>query len=239
MDTNYSVLAKYYDKFTQNDCDYDSWSQYLYDVAAKHNAKEAVDIACGTGKMTTLLLSKGLKLVGIDGSEQMLAVARERCKALFVKQDMRRLALPHAVDMAVCVNDGVNYLRQGELAAFFRQVSSNLKAGAPFVFDVSSPYKLRDVLGNNVFYIDCEDETLLWTNAAFADRVEMSLALFVKDNSGKYTRSDECHVQFVHTDEQIEAALQDAGFELRQISADYGQKPTEKSMRRCYYAVKK
>ena len=55
MGTNYSVLAKYYDRFTQNDCDYVSWSQYLYGVAKNRIVKEVVDIACGTGKMTSLL----------------------------------------------------------------------------------------------------------------------------------------------------------------------------------------
>ena len=238
MEANYSVLAKYYDRFTQNDCDYVSWSQYLYGVATKHGAKEVVDIACGTGKMTQLLAERGLKVIGIDASEEMLTVARAKCKTTFVKQDMKKLALPHAVDMAVCVNDGVNYLKPSELSGFFRQVASNLKANAPFVFDVSSPYKLKNVLSDNVFYLDEEGETLLWNNTLSKDFVEMNLTLFVDDGSGKYSRFDERHVQYVHTDQQIESALRSAGFELCEITADYGQKVRENSLRRCYYAVR-
>ena len=238
MNENYSVLAKYYDRFTQNDCDYVSWSQYLYGVATDHGAKEIADIACGTGKMTKLLVDRGLKTIGLDASEQMLAVARQKCKATFIKQDMRKLELPHPLDMAVCVNDGVNYLKPQELPVFFRRVSANLKHGAPFVFDVSSPYKLKNVVGNNVFYLDEDGETLLWTNKASADRVEMNLTLFALDGSGKYARFDERHVQYAHTDEHILATLSDAGFELREITADYGQKVTETSLRRCYYAIK-
>lgn len=238
MKENYSVLAKYYDRFTQNDCDYDSWSQYLYGVAAKNGAKEVADVACGTGKMTKLLAERGLKPIGIDASEEMLAVAREKCKAVFVKQDMRKLELPHPTDMAVCVNDGANYLKPQELSDFFRRVSSNLKSGAPFVFDVSSPYKLMNVVGNNVFYLDEENETLLWTNRAQGNRVEMNLTLFVNDGEGKYGRFDERHVQYAHTDGQILDALVRAGFELVEITADYGRKATETSLRRCYYAKK-
>ena len=238
MGSNYSVLAKYYDRFTQNDCDYDSWSQYLYSVAKKHGAKEVVDIACGTGKMTKLLVDKGLKAIGVDASEEMLTVARTKCKAVFVRQDMRRMKLPHAVDMAVCVNDGVNYLKPSELSGFFQRVSASLKIGAPFVFDVSSPYKLRDVVGNNVFYLDEEGETLLWSNLTKADSVEMSLTLFVDDGNGKYARYDERHVQYIHGDDQITSALKSAGFELREITADYGQSVAENSLRRCFYAQK-
>ena len=238
MDSNYSVLAKYYDRFTQNDCDYVSWSQYLYAVAQKHGAKEVVDIACGTGKMTKLLVDKGLKTIGIDASDEMLTVARSKCKAVFVKQDMRRMDLPHAQDLAICVNDGVNYLKPSELSGFFQRVAASLKMGAPFVFDVSSPYKLRNVIGNNVFYLDEEGETLLWSNLFKGDSVEMNLTLFVDDGSGKYARFDERHVQYVHSDEQITAALESAGFELCEITADYGQSVAENSLRRCYYALK-
>ena len=238
MSANYSVLAKYYDRFTQNECDYVSWSQYLYGVAVAHGAKEVVDIACGTGKMTKLLVERGLKAIGIDSSEEMLTVARSKCKTVFVRQDMRKLDLPHALDMAVCVNDGVNYLKPRELSDFFLRVSKNLKPNAPFVFDVSSPQKLKYVVGNNVFYLDEEGETLLWCNTLKDNAVEMNLTLFVDDGSGKYARFDERHVQYVHTDEQIAAALKSAGFELREITADYGQKACENSLRRCYYAVK-
>ena len=239
MVSNYSVLAKYYDRFTQNDCDYDSWSQYLYAVANSHGVKEIVDVACGTGKMTKLLLDKGLKVLGVDASEEMLTVARSKCRATFVKQDMRSLKLPHAVDMAICVNDGVNYLKGSELPQFFNTVSNCLKPCAPFVFDVSSPYKLRTIVGNNVFYLDDDDETLLWSNSLSADSVEMNLTLFVADGSGRYTRFDERHVQDVHTDVEISSALESAGFELLEITADYGKRATDASLRKCYYATKR
>ena len=148
---NYSVLAKYYDKFSQNDCDYESWSQYLCAVAKKYNVKTIADIACGTGKMTALLVKSGYSVVGLDASAEMLAQAAQKCRANFVLQDMRKLAFTRPVDMAVIVNDGLNYLRPEELAPFFTNLAQNLKKGALLVFDVSTPYKLNSVLGNNVF----------------------------------------------------------------------------------------
>ena len=239
MQLNYSVLAKYYDKFTQNDCDYVRWSQYLYNAASRANARELVDIACGTGKMTKLLVGSGLKVIGVDQSTEMLNVARESCRANFVEQDMKKLVLPHQVDMATCVNDGVNYLKPSELTPFFTRVATCLKRGAPFIFDVSSPYKLTSVIGNNVFYWDDDKETLLWTNSNDGGSVEMNLTLFVQNGSGAYERFDERHVQYVHTQQTICSSLNDAGFEVVEVTADYGEQLLDTSLRVTFYAIKK
>ena len=150
---SYSILAKYYDKFSQNDCDYVGWSQYLCNVAKSCNATRIVDVACGTGKMTKLLLEKGFDVLGVDSSLEMLQQAREKCRATFVCQDMKKLSLPKPADMAVVVNDGLNYLKPQELAPFFENLSHNVKVGAPVVFDVSSQFKLQNVLANNVFFV--------------------------------------------------------------------------------------
>ena len=45
MNKSYSVIANSYDNLTHNDCDYNSWSQYLFAVAKAHNVKSVVDIA--------------------------------------------------------------------------------------------------------------------------------------------------------------------------------------------------
>lgn len=237
MSNSYTAIAQYYDIFSQNDCDYPQWSQYLYAVARKHSAQKVVDIACGTGKMTVLLQKMGLSVTGVDISEQMLAVAQQKCRAVFVCQDMRKLALPTRSQMAVCVNDGVNYLKPSELTAFFAQVAQNLKAGAPFVFDVSSPYKLTQVLGNNIFFDDGDNQTLLWTNTLHANSVTMNLTLFDKGANNTYTRQDESHTQYIHTTEAISSSLTQAGFTLVEVT-EYGALTTDKSLRLTYYATK-
>ena len=238
MNQNYSILAGYYDKFTHKDCDYVRWSQYLYNAIQKHTVCEIADIACGTGKMTKLLAERGAKLIGIDQSVDMLNVARSKCKAVFVQQDMVKLQLPHRVDMAICVNDGVNYLKPNELQPFFERVAVNVKQGAPFIFDVSSEYKLKNIVSNNVFYLDDERETLLWTNSANGNSVEMNLTLFVDDGSGRYERFDERHVQYVHTLSEVENALTNAGFHPVEITSDYGEQLNATSQRITFYAVK-
>lgn len=240
MYANYSILAKYYDKFTQNDCDYVSWSQYLYAIATRHNVREVVDLACGTGKMTLLLSKFGLKLTGVDVSNEMLSQARAKVNsAAFICQDIKRLALAHPVDMAVCVNDGINYIKPRDLTPTFIRIATSLKVGAPLVFDVSSAYKLTQTIGNNVFYWDDEHETLLWSNMCKSDSLTMNLSLFELNGSGSYDRFDEQHTQYIYTQHQIVQALDVAGFSVVEVTADYGKKLSENSPRITFYAVKR
>lgn len=235
---NYSVLAKYYDRFSHNDCDYESWSQYLCGVAKGCGAKLVADVACGTGKMTSLLVKNGFSVVGVDSSAEMLQIASDKCRgATFVRQDMRKLALPRQFDMITVVNDGVNYLKPEELESFFATVATNLQKGAPLVFDVSSPYKLTEVLGNNVFFFDCDEATLLWTNRARQNKVTLSLTLFEREND-KYVRYDEQHVQYVHTQNQLCSALENSGFSVVEIT-EYGKKLKSDSLRLTFFAKKR
>lgn len=232
---SYSILAKYYDKFSQNDCDYVGWSQYLCNVAKSCNAKRIVDVACGTGKMTKLLLEKGFDVLGVDSSLEMLQQAREKCKATFVGQNMKKLSLPHLADMAVVVNDGLNYLKPQELAPFFENLSKNLKVGAPVVFDVSSQYKLQNVLANNVFFVDEKEATLLWTNKTDDAKTQMNLTVFEKQGEN-YRRFDETHVQYVHTQQSVQTVLEQCGFALQEVSAEYGKPLRQDSLRITFFA---
>ncbi len=239
MKSSYKVIAHYYDKLSGNDCDYDRWFEYIDGIAKRHSVKEAVDLACGTGKITAKFVASGVKCIGVDNSEEMLLEARQKCRALFVKNDMSKFVLPHKTDMAVCVNDGVNYLSQKDLAKFFLSVNSNLKTGAPFVFDVSSEYKLRKVIGNNVFYVDDDMCTLLWTNHVDNDALTMNLTLFTPNKDGMYVRDDERHMQYIHRSEDICRALDDSGFDIVEITADYGLPLKDTAERISFYCKKR
>ncbi len=52
-----------------------------------------LDTACGTGRISELLLDMGLDVVGGDISEEMMAVARQRCQRFGDRSAFRRLDL--------------------------------------------------------------------------------------------------------------------------------------------------
>ncbi len=233
---SYSAIAHRYNSLTTADADYNLWANYVCTVLA--DKKSGVDLACGTGKMTAQLIKNGYDVTGIDNSREMLDQAVKNVRAKFVKQDMRAFTLPSPVQFAVCVNDGVNYLKPREILPFFCRVYNSLQNGGVFVFDVSSAYKLQNVIANNVFFDDNADATLLWTNKLGKNSVKMDITLFEKHGE-TFTRSDETHVQYIHTKTDIQTALKSAGFNVKQITNNYGEgKATAKSMRLTFVAEK-
>lgn len=50
----------------------------LHDILGAIPAGDALDAACGTGRLTSLLARRGHRVVGVDGSTEMLALARRK-----------------------------------------------------------------------------------------------------------------------------------------------------------------
>ena len=64
----------------------------------------ALDVACGTGRHTEYLVTRGHRVIAVDSSIEMLARARERVpEAEFHEADLRALPVPDDhVDVVVC-----------------------------------------------------------------------------------------------------------------------------------------
>ena len=214
MSGAYTSLAEWFEYLNQ-DCDYEKWSQYLHERLRQAGIARGrgLDIGCGSGGFTRRLHAFGYDMTGFDVSEEMLS----RAEMLgggpqYVLADVRRLKINGRADFAVAVNDCFNYIPPADILKAFRRVAGALRKGGVFLFDVSSEYKLREIVGNNTFCEDREEVAYLWFNRLFADRVEMDITLFAKRKDGAFERSDEHHVQYIHGEGALRAALAGAGF---------------------------
>ncbi len=236
----YEQFSTIYDKLMY-DCDYDKWSQYL--LSKLHG--KGIDFACGSGSMTIAMKKGGLDVFGVDISRQMLERAKEKAKnehiaTEFLEADMTNFSYGLKLDFATCLIDGVNYLTPKATEKFFENVYGMLKPNGTFIFDVSSKYKIQDVLANNFFYDDEENVTYLWTNKLQKDKskVTCDLCFFVKDKD-KYTRFDERHVLHVKDTEDMVELLKRIGFKKVKVTDDnFKQKPKDKAMRIVFEATK-
>lgn len=85
--------------------------------------------------------------------------------------------------------------------------------------------------------MDDEDVTLLWSNKLYGGHVNMSLTLFERQGQ-TYVRSDESHTQYLHTVREISEALAESGFRLDEVTAEYGKKLRQDSLRITFLAIK-
>ena len=75
----YHELAASYDRLT-NDVDYEATVDFYYEILKQEglHPRTAVDLACGTGSVTAILAKRGLRVIGVDLSEEMLTVAQQK-----------------------------------------------------------------------------------------------------------------------------------------------------------------
>ena len=142
MSDPYFALAEYYDSFTGN-VDYRRRAAFL-DARLQGFGRRGLilDAGCGTGELSRLLLEAGYDVIGVDVSESMLAVAREKNPGqLLLRQDLTRLDLYGTVQGVVCMQDTLNHLRSlKDFREVLRRFSLFSEQGSRIVFDLNTEY---------------------------------------------------------------------------------------------------
>ncbi len=219
MSLSYSVLAKYYDQL-MGDFPYQKYADY---ILQNTQGTKGLDLFCGSGKMTILLSQSGRIMQGVDHSKEMLnlATASARDKGqriIFCNEQAQHFEFGERYDFVTAVCDGINYVPSKKSGDLFSKIYSALEVGGTFVFDISTSYKLQEILSDNVFFEDYEDYTYIWHNqlSEKRDKIDMYLTFFVK-NGEQYTRLDETHTQYIYTKQQLIDLLVAQGFEVMDI----------------------
>lgn len=245
----YGPLAFCYDRLMA-EVDYDAWVDFYEKCFAKYAVspvKAVTDIGCGTGNLTLPLARRGYAMTGLDISEEMLSLAAhkaetEAARVLFLSQNMTAFDTGAPADAVICGFDGVNYLLSSdEVYACFGSVYENLKENGLFVFDLSTPYKYENVLGNQVYTYEYDDLFVCWQNcyhekSGFCDFL---LTFFRKDKNGLWHRSDEVQRQRRYAERTIRALLDKAGFELLETCEDIAFTPVSKTGEREFFIARK
>ena len=245
----YDDFAGVYDTLL-DDYDYDAWSaHYLSLVQDAYGGVPArmAECACGTGSLTVRFAKAGMHVAGIDLSASMLRRSEEKARKwgvdpAFVRQDLKKLTLPRRVGAVLATCDGVNYLTTPQdVKTFFRAAYESLMPGGVLCFDCSSRHKLEEVMGDAFFGEERDGIAMLWQNALNREThvLTMDITFFVREEDGRYRRFREQHRQRAHSQQEIAAWLEEAGFE--NICA-YGEmrrdEPKESDIRIHYTAMK-
>ena len=213
----YTEFANVYDRLMR-EVDEEAWAARYARMLGKPPLR-VTECACGTGAVAIPLAETGYQMTGTDLSGEMLAVAMEKAAAKgvripFVQQDMRRLRVTRPQDAVMAACDGVNYLTdEKSVLSFFSAAREALKPGGKLLFDISSAYKLENILGNNTFTLDEEDNAYIWLNRFDEKKrlVRMELTIFTREGKN-FRRLRESQVQRAHTAEELEHWLKETGF---------------------------
>lgn len=243
----YDEFAYFYDELN-GEADYEALYTHVHAQLERHGVGSGIvaDLGCGTGDLTLMLAQAGYDMIGIDRSEEMLAVLREKAeelgvaaRLLLLRQDILALDLYGTIRAAVSTFDTLNHIGPKERfeqaiyrAAFF------MEKGGVFVFDLNTPYKHRQVLADNTFEVEGPDAVCRWQNrcSASGDRVDISLQIRCPDTGETF---HEHFTEYTYEQEYVRTVLGRCGFAVESVCDGETFGPLRpQSQRMCFTAVK-
>ena len=247
MKDQYTSIAELYDKLN-SDVDYKALADFLLEKTRNYLSKEPsllLDLACGTGKLTSELARRGYDMTGIDLSYDMLSIASDRAREagldiLFLCQDMSEFELYGTVDAVYSCFDSLNYLTDYEdLKRCFSLVHNYLDPDGIFIFDMNTVYKFENTYADNSYVLEADGIFCSWQN--FYDKksslCDFYLNFFTEKSNGDYERTSETQTERAYSEKEILDALKSARLELiKVLGEDKSSAPSDTDGRRFYIA---
>lgn len=246
---SYGDFAYFYDSLTEN-VDYESRCKYISTLLAENGVGEGIllDLACGTGTVSIIMSRLGYDVIGVDASEDMLSVAQEKKMesgedVIFLCQRMQELDLFGTINAAVSTLDSINHVtNEAEVKEIFRRVSLFMEDKGLFIFDVNTPYKHKEILGDNTFVYDTDEAYCVWQNTTDESLLtRVSLDIFEKDEDDEetyYRYSEEFYEKGYDLD-KIKSWLQEYKFEVIGIYEEMTKDEVKHDTQRAVFVAKK
>ncbi len=187
-----------------------------------------VDLGCGSGLWARELLRAGYRVLGIDISEAMIEIAREKAPgAEFRVGSLFEAEIPPC-DAVTAVSEVLNYLFDPEnevrgLDLVFGRVYEALRPGGVFVFDLLGPGQVPG--GVSKTFSEGPDWAVLSEKVEDQERGTLTRRIVSFRKVGEhYRRDDEIHRVRLYGPEEVADELGRAGFEVRTMRG-YGGYP--------------
>lgn len=246
---SYGIFSSVYDILTEN-VEYERIAEKICSLLRSNGVDGGLllDLGCGTGTLSFLLEGKGYDIIGVDVSEDMLAVANEKkydenSSAIFLCQSGEELDLYGTIDCAVCSLDTVNHISTLEkIRETFEKISLFMNMGGIFIFDINTVYKHEKILGDNTFVYDMDEVYCVWQNTLNKTemRTDIDLDFFIKNEDDEsYERFSESFSEYAYKAEDILKILGECGFEILSLCDDYTDKEVTEETQRITIIAKK
>ena len=215
----YDKLAGVYEHRDHLDVARAFFARLSGELDALEEGAPVLDLACGSGVLSELVLARGLRVLGVDLSKPMLARARKRCarfgrRARFLRGDLRRFRAPRPAACAAASGDIVNHLPRRSLRPVFRNVGRNLRAGGFLAFEAHRRFCYEEYWSERTYHMETEGGDLVMECDWDGER-ELATARmigYLRERGGSYRKVEATLREHYHPERELRAALREAGF---------------------------
>jgi ubiquinone/menaquinone biosynthesis C-methylase UbiE len=246
MDEQFRGLAPIYDALMAG-IPYRRWVADILGRATRYrpHRRYVLDVGCGTGSAAFLMAQRGLEVVGIDASAEMIAEARRKSEdgdnPRFLVSRMEDLDLPDRFDMAVSLFDSVNYVTDpSALQEAFHRIHRHLLADGLWIFDMNTPFALEmELFTQNNLRTDDEPKYDWRSHHDHTSRLtSVEMTFYVKQGNTRVTMK-ETHHQRAYTLGEMHEMLGIAGFEVLDVTEAYTGQPLRPTSDRALFVTRK
>ncbi|NJM72936.1 MAG: class I SAM-dependent methyltransferase [Scytonema sp. RU_4_4] len=227
----FNNYARYYD-ILYRDKDYVGETKFIQQLIKtyKQDARNILDLGCGTGTHSVLLAQQGYQIQGVDISKEMLQKAFASLSQLppdiasrlkFFHGDIRQVRLNQTFDVILSLFHVISYQTTNEdLLTAFATVKEHLKLGGIFIFDVwYGPAVLSDRPTVRVKRLEDEEikvtrlaEPVIYPNE---NLVDVNYQIFIQDkSSGAVEEIQETHQMRYLFKPELDMLLKDVGLKM-------------------------
>lgn len=225
-------------------------SGYLKDLALVHSAgftelarcaaaeligrlparSQILDVGCGDGTTAALLVEAGHVVRGIDQSDELISIARDRAPgASFSVASFVDAEFPSSLDAIVAVGEVLGYVldpanTEGMFGEILSRAAAALKPGGLLVFDVAGPGRgSRDAVRS---WTEGQGwAVLVETSEHHAELTRRIVTYRDPGAQGWFRRAEEVHRLRLRRPTEVLGALRAAGFAARTLPRGYAGKP--------------
>jgi 2-polyprenyl-3-methyl-5-hydroxy-6-metoxy-1,4-benzoquinol methylase len=223
----FGSYARYYD-LLYKDKDYPAEVTFVESLMHQYaggEIKSILDLGCGTGGHAILLAEKGFDVTGVDRSEDMLSIAREKATTKnitvnFVKANIRDVKLNREFDIIIAMFAVMSYqTTNDDFEQVLKTAYRHLKSGGLFIFDVwFGPAVIAQKPSDRVKIVEQANEKIIRLTRSALDIMKHTVDVhFTVMRIGDNVIQDsleETHKMRFFFPMEIELLLQNSGFHI-------------------------
>lgn len=246
MEEQFRGLAPLYDALMAG-IPYRRWVADMLRYAAQYRPRRrtVLDVGCGTGSASFLLADRGLDVVGVDASEEMVAEAVRKAHGRenprFLAMRMEALDLPERFDLAVSLFDSVNYVTDpADLQEAFHRVHAHLLPEGLWIFDMNTPFALEMELFTQNNLRSSSEPKYDWRSRYDRETrlTAVDMTFYVKQGNTRAVLK-ETHHQRAYGLDEVRQMLETAAFEVLHVTEAYTGRPLSDSSDRALFVARR